>query len=302
MKKETVQYLIITLVLIVVVGTISFFIYKHFTKEEVPTEDIIYDVKDMPRVDASTVTQPYMSALVSEFTGKKVEELEFNYTKTHQAYVKLIDNETDIIIVTEPSEDELAYASKQGVELEVIPVLNEAFVFFVNKDNAVDELSLTDIQNIYSGKTTNWNEIGGEDFIISAYQRPVNSGSQTGMLSLVMKDIKMKQPLKEEYIESMAGIIETVANYDNAKNAIGYSYYYYAKTMYGNDNIKFVGIDGVKPTFDTIHDQTYPIMSGYYMVIRKDEASDSMTRKIANEILSHRGKKVATSEGYIPVK
>ena len=46
------------------------------------------------------------------------------------------------------------------------------------------------------------------------------------MLSLVKKDKKIKEPKTEEYIVSMAGIIDAVANYDNSKNAIGYSYYY----------------------------------------------------------------------------
>ena len=44
------------------------------------------------------------------------------------------------------------------------------------------------------------------------------------MLSLVMKDKKIKEPKKEEYIESMAGIIDAVANYDNSKDSLGYSY------------------------------------------------------------------------------
>ena len=59
---------------------------------------------------------------------------------------------------------------------------------------------------------------------IIAYQRPENSGSQTWMLSLVMKDKKIKEPKKEEYIESMVGIIDAVANYDNSKDSLGYSY------------------------------------------------------------------------------
>lgn len=59
-------------------------------------------------------------------------------------------------------------------------------------------------------KITNWREVEGEDAKVVAYQRPENSGSQTGMLSLVMKDKKIKEPKTEEYIETMAGIIDAV--------------------------------------------------------------------------------------------
>ena len=76
--------------------------------------------------------------------------------------------------------------------MEVTPVVNEGFVFFTNVNNLVNGLSLKEIQDIYTDKITNWNQVGGDNAKIIAYQRPENSGSQTGMLSLVMKDKKIK--------------------------------------------------------------------------------------------------------------
>lgn len=84
--------------------------------------------------------------------------------------------------------------------MEVTPVINEGFVFFTNVNNLVNGLSLKEIQDIYTDKITNWNQVGGDNVKIIAYQRPENSGSQTGMLSLVMKDKKIKEPKREEYI------------------------------------------------------------------------------------------------------
>lgn len=78
--------------------------------------------------------------------------------------------------------------------MEVTPVVNEGFVFFTNVNNLVNGLSLKEIQDIYTDKITNWNQVGGDNVKIIAYQRPENSGSQTGMLSLVMKDKKIKEP------------------------------------------------------------------------------------------------------------
>ena len=249
------------------------------------------------RVDASLATQPLMDAYVE---GLKDYNLKKDYTNTDPAYTKLINGETDLIIVTEPSSDELNRASDAGVELEVTPVVNEGFVFFTNVNNLVNGLSLKEIQDIYTDKITNWNQVGGDNAKIIAYQRPENSGSQTGMLSLVMKDKKIKEPKMEEYIESMAGIIDAVANYDNSKDSIGYSYYYYATTMYGNENIKFLAVDGVSPNHDTIKDESYPLITAYYIVTLKGTENGAVS-KVKKAMLESKGQEIARNAGYIEI-
>ena len=82
-------------------------------------------------------------------------------------------------------------AKEKGVELQVVPVVKEAFVFLVNKQNPVDVLTVKQIRDIYQGIATNWNELGGTDKEIIAYQRPENSGSQTIMEKQVMENLKM---------------------------------------------------------------------------------------------------------------
>ena len=249
------------------------------------------------RVDASLATQPLMDAYVD---GLKEYNLKKDYTNTDPAYTKLINGETDLIIVTEPSSDELNRAKTAGVELEVTPVVNEGFVFYTNVKNPVNGLSLKEIQDIYTDKITNWNQVGGDNAKIIAYQRPENSGSQTGMLSLVMKDKKIKEPKREEYIESMAGIIDAVANYDNSKDSIGYSYYYYATTMYGNENIKFLAVDEVSPNHDTIKDESYPLITAYYIVTLKDTKNTAVS-KVKKAMLESKGQEIARNAGYIEI-
>ena len=106
----------------------------------------------------------------------------------------------------------------------------------------------------------------------------------------------------------MAQIINYVSSYDNGKNSIGYSYYYYATTMFQTidsevaGNIKLLGIDGVKPNNQTIQDGSYPYNTAYYIVINKADDENSAARKLANEMLSKRGQKVAQEAGYVPVK
>lgn len=323
MKKAMQIIVVLLLMAAIVAGCI--FAYSKFTskdveenkgdetatqetkKEPVSTEPL-FSKENYPKFDASTATQPLTNAFYENFTGEVANEEEFNYTKTHQAYVKLINDEVDFIIVTQPSEEELALAKEKGIELEVIPVVNEGFVFYVNGENEVKDLTLEQIQKIYAGEITNWSEVGGADAEIVPYQRPVNSGSQTGMLSLVMKDLKMSEPKTENIVETMSQIINLVSDYDNGLNSIGYSYYYYATTMYDEidsevaQGIRLLGVNGVQPTNETIQNGTYPIQTKYYIVINKAEPENSDTRKAVEAMLSERGQQVAEEAGYVRVK
>ena len=256
------------------------------------------------RIDGSTATIPLSEGIGAELLKMdRVDVKRFiRHNTTHNAYVNLIERKADIIFVTEPSKEELELARKGSVEMEVVPVVKDAFVFLVNVDNPVESLKLKKIQEIYQGKIKNWKEVGGRDMEIIAYQRPKNSGSQTIMENLVMKGLDMAQAPTELKPEAMEGLIERVAGYDNSEKALGYSVYYYANTMYVKDTVKLIGVDGVKPDRETIMSGRYPLASAYYAVLRKDDASDSPARRLLEWLLSEEGQKVAEKSGYIPVQ
>ena len=106
----------------------------------------------------------------------------------------------------------------------------------------------------------------------------------------------------------MEAIINFVSSYTNGRDSIGYSYYYYATTMFQSidkdvaNNIKMLAVNGVKPNNQTIKDETYPFKTAYYIVINKADAEDSPARILANQLLSDRGQKVVAEAGYVPVK
>lgn len=254
-----------------------------------------------PRVDGSTVTIPLSEAVASAVLHLPLEEARqyVLHNKTHQAYLNLVDGTADIIFVTSPSEEELAYAAEKGVELTVTPVVSEGFVFLVNKANPVDSLTLEQIRDIYAGRITNWQEVGGSDEPIIAFQRPENSGSQTGMLDLVIRADEIMPAPTEKVVAEMGALIDAVASYDNAQNAIGYSYYYYATDMWLNDEVKLLAVDGVTPDKTTISDGTYPITTAYYAVTRSDLRSDDSAQVLLDWMLSSEGQQVAEEAGYV---
>lgn len=290
-KKKSPIFLIIVLILLVAIIAFGVLVYQKETKEGNYLNQEI-------NIDASLATQPLTDAYIKGLTDFKIKA---DYTNTDPGYTKLINKEADLIVVTQPSKEEQQRAQAKGVELEITPVVNEGFVFFTNKKNPVDSLTLDQIRKIYTGNITNWKEVGGKDAKIIPYQRPVNSGSQTGMLSLVMKGLKMKAPTKDELVESMVGIIDIVSNYKNDENAIGYSYYYYATTMYGNENIKLFKVNGIEPSHDTIQNKSYPLITSYYIVTRKNDTNEA-TEKLKEAMLSKKGQKIAREAGYVELK
>ena len=300
-NKWVINVLLVIIMILIVVACIV--IYICFTNDveiiEPKTETILFSQEDYPRIDGSTATLPLAEAFKSAFTGEDIYNIEIEHSKTHNAYVNLINKDTDLILVTYPSKDELQLARNSNVELEIVPIVKEAFVFFVNKENSIDNLSLTQIQDIYSGKIKNWKDVGGIDKEIIAFQRPENSGSQTGMLNLVMKDKKMMKPTTETVSQSMADIIDVISDYDNRENAIGYSYYYYATTMYTTEKMKLLSVNGIEPTYENIKTGLYDIQTAYYAVIRKDEPESSNTRKLLNAMISERGQNIAKEAGYV---
>lgn len=293
-KKENNSKILTIIVGVLILVALGFGLFLLLTnKDKENLDNKKYD--ELVKIDASLATQPLTDAYIKGLTNFN---LKADYSNTDPAYTKLINKEVDLIVVTEPSKEELERAKNAGVELEVTPVVNEGFVFYTNVENSVNGLTLEQIQKIYTGEITNWKQVGGEDRNIIAYQRPVNSGSQTGILSLVMKGLKMKEPTTTEYVETMAGIIDVVSNYENSKDAIGYSYYYYATTMYGNPKLKFLAVNGVTPNHDTIKNETYPLITAYYIVTLKGNESTTV-KALKDTLLSTKGQKIAKEAGYV---
>jgi phosphate transport system substrate-binding protein len=263
-----------------------------------------FTLETYPKVDGSTVTIPLSEAICAALTGKTLAEVRpyIQHNTTHPAYLNLIDKKADLIFVTSPSADELKYAKDKGVELEVVPVVSEAFVFLVNAKNPVDHLTMTQIQKIYTGEIKNWKEVGGDDLSIIAYQRPVNSGSQTGFLDLVMKGLKPMTPPLDQIPIGMGDLIDIVASFDHQAAGIGYSYYYFVMDMWGDQNIKLVKVDDVYPDKTTISAKKYPITTAYYAVFRKSEKSGGDVRNIVKWLLSDEGQLLAQDAGYVKIR
>ncbi len=256
---------------------------------------------ELPIIDGATALYPLYAAFVQatypeeEFLAKK--EI-VNGETTPIAYTWLLNENVDLIFCARPSQKQIRKAKNEGKQFMMNAIGREAFVFFVNKNNPVEELTIEQIKGIYSGKITNWKEVGGKNDEIKAYQRPENSGSQT-MLEYIMEDTPIMPPL-ETIAAGMGDIINYTANYKNYKNAIGYSFLFFATEMVKNNEIKLLKINGISPSSQTIRSGEYPFTDDFY-AIRTDTLNENV-EKLIEWILSPQGQYLVEKTGYIPIK
>jgi phosphate transport system substrate-binding protein len=257
---------------------------------------------DLPPIDSSTATQPLMVKSISTLLDIDEEQANKRYPHTHtfQAYKKLISGEVDIILSLKPNEELKAMAKDNGVEFEYIAIGKDAFVFIVNKGNPIEDLTLQEIQQIYTGKIDNWSQVGGFDEAIVPFQRQHESGSQAIMENVVMQGLQMIEAPSTEVNTGM-GTMNDRLSYDNSINAIGYNIYYFTTYMHPDENIKMLSINGVAPTKDSIQTNEYIFTGEIYAIIRSDEESDSNARKMQKWFLSEEGQQIVEESGYVPI-
>ena len=268
------------------------------------SEEIAFLRENFPRIDGSTSLIPLEAGIRAAIFGKSIEQAEKDvaHTTTWGSFKRLLSGDADIIFSTPISAEQQKMADEAGIKLEQVPVVKEAFVFVVNAKNPVDSLTQQQIKDIYSGKITNWKQVGGSDEPIIAYQRNTDSGSQNYMIDFMGETPLMEAPT-ELRPGSMGGLMDVIAPNDGSLGSIGYSVYAYAADMYGTgDNIKFIKVDGVAPTKETIISGEYPLSSYNYAIFRADEPEEGAVRRLAEWMTSYDGQLAAAKAGYATVE
>jgi phosphate transport system substrate-binding protein len=267
-----------------------------------PAKSYPFSLTDLPRFDGSTANIPLISLVIQRLTGASQVEADnaVNVSTTPGAYRALMNDEADLLLVYEADAAVTKDVEFSEVALESHPVGRDALVFFTNSSNPVTSLSTEQYRDIYTGKLTNWKQVGGADAEIVAYQRPETSGSQTLMRKYVMGDRKLAEAPTDRITGDMGGIIEGVSSYSNQGNALGYSVYYYLANMYAVDGIKMLGVSDVLPSNDTIGSGDYPYVNDFYAIIRADEPAGSPARRVLEWLLSPAGRQTVVDAGYVP--
>lgn len=282
-----------------------------------PSSFTISDPTKMPIMDGAEATYPVYSAIanavyenISQIERQRLKMNEQNniesiaeperivsFYNTAVGFERLVNGKVDLFFGAYPSESQLELAKQLGVELEFTPIGKEAFVFFVPQNQPIKSLSSDQIRGIYHGDYTNWQQLGGKNQKIMAFQRPERSGSQS-MMKKFMGDVTLKTPLKEEYQAAMSGITEKVADYRNQSGAIGYSFRFFLSSMGERQEVDMLSIDGIAPTKETIRDGSYPLTVYLYCITVKGNNNENVG-KMLEYMLSLQGQTLIEESGYV---
>jgi phosphate transport system substrate-binding protein len=245
--------------------------------------------------DVRTVVPSLDNRNAEKFRGK------IKSSQTHQSFINLINKDADLILTARKmSADEIADADAAGITLIETPIALDAFIFIINEQNSVQSLAIKQVQDIYTGRITNWGQVGGNNEAINPYVRNANSGSQELMETLVMKDLDIMDfpENNSELIFSMAGALDRVSH---DPDSICYTLYYYKERMAtGTWNIKNLAINGIFPDWGTISNKSYPYVAEIYAVIRSDLGESSMAYKLYEWLQTEAGKNAIYDSGYPP--
>ena len=260
---------------------------------------------DLPLLDGATALYPVYAALAQAVYAEAdyVQGETARCTNTSGAYRALIAGERDVIFCAGPSASQRAAAEEAGVELHLTPIGREAFVFVVGKENPVDGLSRQQIYNIYSGKTALWSTLGWkEGGQIVAFRRPETSGSESGLVNVVMKGrpVVAPQPLPDKSLVGSNSLMQQVSvEWNGVQPALGYSYRFFATTMYANPDTKLLAIDGYAPNDENIRSGKYPFVADVYAVTIGEP--QGKVKQLIDWILSPEGQELVEKLGYAPV-
>ncbi|MFC4404786.1 PstS family phosphate ABC transporter substrate-binding protein [Gracilibacillus xinjiangensis] len=257
---------------------------------------------DLPVIDGATALYPVYASFAQAVYPKKtysIEESEVRSSQTSGAFMKLINDVVDIAVIAEPSKEQYQMAKELDKELKLTPIGKEAFVFFVNQRNPIDSLTIEEIQAIYTGAITNWKEVGGNDAEIRAFQRPEGSGSQSALVRF-MDGATIMDPPADEIISGMGGIIRETSNYQNHRNAIGYSFRYFSQEMVEDRRIKYIAVNGIAPTKENIQNGSYPIVADFFAITAG--SSNPNIPPFIEWMQSEQGQQIVDRSGYVRVK
>lgn len=214
----------------------------------------------------------------------------------------LINGTVDIANASRKIKDEeVQEAEKNGIEPVEFVVARDAIAVIVNLNNSINELTLQQVSDIYSGKYSNWSQLGGEDRPIVRVSRETNSGTHVYFLEEVLRlgdaDNKTLFATDTLLLPSSQGITTEV--YQNP-NAIGYD-----GLGYITPDVKViaVAVDDqsafILPSAETVNLGEYPIARDLYMYTNGEPGNT--IKEFINWITSAEGQTIVTQNGFVPI-
>jgi len=248
-------------------------------------------------ISGSTTLLQVSEAWASAFMEKYGGTIIINSGGSGGGIADMINGINDLANASRQIKDEELQAAKDaGLDVQEYIVLYDGIAIIVSSNVSVENLTIEELSKIYTGKITNWQDVGGDDAEIVVIARDSSSGTGEYFLEEV---VQLGKTMENDYsetalrLQSNADIVNQIKNNDNTIGYIGLGYL--------EESLKTVKVGGVEPSIDTVKNGSYPISRGLYVYASNKELSE-IAQAYIDFIFSDKGQEIGLQEGFVPLK
>ena len=239
-------------------------------------------------ISGSTSVGPSMELIAEKFeASNEGVSVEIQQLGSSAGIKNAIEGVSEIGMASRDLKEEEKSSGLTETEMAI-----DAIALITNVNNPVKDLTKDQIKDIYTGKITNWKELGGNDAPIVVVSREDGSGTRGAFEEIV--GFESAELTKDATIGDGSGNIKSTV--EGNENAIGY-----VSGSYVDDNVNLLTVDGQEMTEENIKSGNYPVARPFILVHKEDKISEN-GKKLLDFILSEEGQAVVKEEGLISVK
>ncbi len=272
-------------------------LYRTFQRKDaimLPETERIRISEPLPRIGVVEEFAPVAASIVWNSYAVQPERKINMFIRMENAetlWNLLLQGEVDLILV--PAETR-AHPEHLLLDIRQVPFARDAFVFLLDPDNPVQDLTRAQIRAIYSGHTAYWRPLDETTWIM-AFQRPEMAASQHYMRSIVMLDAAMRPPLLEKCPEDR--LPPVTADFRVMPNALGYTFRHVAERAKHHATPHYPSMDGVEPSPENIRTGRYPFIRDIHLAVRS--GADDNVQALVAWMTGKEGSALVEAEGYI---
>jgi len=209
----------------------------------------------------------------------------------------LINGGTDICEASRPMKnaEKEQVKARRGKEVNEIPVALDGVAVYVHHSNPIPFLTQAQLKDIFTGKVTNWNEVGGPAGKIVVYSRENNSGTYVFFKEHVLANEDYAREVQT--LPGTAAIVNAVSKDDAS---IGYGGIAYASGIRAVPVKKDANAEAVQPSLETVQNSRYPLSRSLYFYTAGEPSGEA--RSFIAWVLSSEGQKICEAVGYYPLR
>lgn len=234
-------------------------------------------------ISGSTSVGPTMEVLAEAYQKNNDVKIEVQQVGSSAGIKNTIEGTSNLGMSSRDLKDEEAQ-SVEGTQIAI-----DGIAVVTNKNNKVQDLTVEQVKDIFTGKITNWKEVGGSDAQIVVVSREEGSGTRDGFQDIL--GFESEELTKDAQISDGSGNVKSTV--EGNENAIAYISFGYVK-----DGIKSVKVDGIEANDDNVVSGKYPISRPFLVVNKKDAMSDE-AKSFVDFIMSDKGQNIVAEEGFI---